>query len=146
MSCILCNTYIMIRLIRDMEWCRYCGNKGEDTDGLFTAAQSEPRTNPSQNTDNPADHATKKTQNTSTWITWITWITWHQKLKKTNEIPKSPRSVIPVHTRARGSSLQILLCHVLGDVISALDSKTTRFTTVMTHMTHNDCHVTKYVL
>ena len=25
-------------------------------------------------------------------------------------------SVIPVHTRARGSSLQILLCHVLGDV------------------------------
>lgn len=27
-------------------------------------------------------------------------------------------SVIPVHTRARGSSLQILLCHVLGDVIS----------------------------
>eukprot|EP00913_Durusdinium_trenchii_P024454 g22957.t1 len=27
-------------------------------------------------------------------------------------------SMIPVHTRARGSSLQILLCHVLGDVIS----------------------------
>ena len=27
-------------------------------------------------------------------------------------------SVIPVHSRARGSSLQILLCHVLGDVIS----------------------------
>ncbi|CAE7656391.1 SPNS1 [Symbiodinium pilosum] len=27
-------------------------------------------------------------------------------------------SVIPVHSRARGSSLQILLCHALGDVIS----------------------------
>ena len=30
------------------------------------------------------------------------------------------RSVIPVHSRARGSSLQILLGHALGDVISII--------------------------